>query len=149
MFVSAISPIVLCKYNFIFKSFCLLHFFFCPQGKRRIDKAYLFFRLITNKCTPMQYQHLWPWSHLAQRKYTLIIAIATVCLKYTFSVTSDFGQSVSTWRTFKTSNGPTSVSSKVETKFGACYANKPWQICQSEKFAVAYEFAFCSFCCKP
>ena len=36
------------------------------------------------------------WSHLAQRKYTFIIAIAAVYLKCTYSVNSDFGQSVST-----------------------------------------------------
>ena len=65
-------------------------------------------------------------------------------LKVYFSVTSDFRQRSSTRRTFKTSNGPTSASSKVKTTLGACYANKPRQICQSEKFAVAYELAFCS-----
>ena len=31
-----------------------------------------------------------PWSHLALRRYTFIIAKATVCLKYTISVTSRF-----------------------------------------------------------
>ena len=48
---------------------------------------------------------------MALRKYTFIIAIVTVCLKYTFSVTSDFRPNVSTWRTCKNSNGPTSASS--------------------------------------
>ena len=65
-------------------------------------------------------------------------------LRKHFSVTSDFRQSSSTRRTFKTSNGPTSASSKGDTTLRVCYANKPWQICQSEKFAVAYEFVFCS-----
>ena len=53
-------------------------------------------------------------------------------LKYTFSVTSNLRQSSTTRRTFKTSNGPTSASSKVETTLGACYAIKPCQICQSD-----------------
>ena len=54
-------------------------------------------------------------------------------LKYTFSVTSDFEQSVSTWRTFKSSNRPTSASGKNDTTLGVCYTNKWWQICQSGK----------------
>ena len=58
---------------------------------------------------------LGPGSHLAERKYIFIIAVATVCLKHTLSVTSDFRQSASTWRTFKTSNVPMSASSKVDT----------------------------------
>ena len=71
--------------------------------------------------------------------YPIIFAIATVRIKYTFSVISDFRQSSSTRCTFTTS-----ASSKVETTLGAYYANKSWQICQSQKFDVANEFAICS-----
>ena len=56
-----------------------------------------------------------------EKKRGLAFHTGTSCLKHTFSVTSDFRQSCSTRRTFKTSNGPTSDSSKVL----ACYANKP------------------------
>ena len=49
-------------------------------------------------------------------------------------MTSDLRQSSSTRCTFKSSNGPTSASSKVDTTLEACYANKPWQpeLCQSD-----------------
>ena len=74
-------------------------------------------------------------------KYTFIIAIATVCLKYTFSVTSDFRQSSSIRRTFKTSNGPTSALSKVETMLkGPCKRTTQWF---DDRKSITLEIPYC------
>ena len=74
---------------------------------------------LSSECLMLKIDSIRPWSHLAKRKYTFITAIAVVC------VTSNFRQSSSIRRMFKTSNGPTSASGKADTTLGACYANKP------------------------